>query len=260
MTTFDIHDLLRCCNYLAAYQQKLGIAAAEHGGIKQTKQEVEALCSAVNVIQEQAEQAGLSASYSACDTIIDEVKSYGDRWMYLNFDQIGRMKEALSYLLGATADGLREKSLIILPTHLAGLYEPDAPLFGDGVELAFPNARNDIAEAGSCLAAGRNTASVFHCMRAMEDAVKSLSTALEIPNPDREWGKLLSDISKRIENMPKGDIRDQWSESHSHLYHVKQAWRNSTMHPKKTYSEQDAKSVFDAVASFMRHLANLLTE
>jgi hypothetical protein len=56
------------------------------------------------------------------------------------------------------------------------------------------------------------------------------------------------------------DKRDAWSESHSHLYHVKQAWRNGTMHPKKTYTQEEAEAVFAAVRVFMRHLAKLLPD
>jgi hypothetical protein len=61
---------------------------------------------------------------------------------------------------------------------------------------------------------------------------------LGIPNPDREWGKLLSDIVKKIEAMPKGDDCNRWSESHTHLYHVRHAWRNDTMHPKQPTRQQ----------------------
>jgi hypothetical protein len=131
-------------------------------------------------------------------------------------------------------------------------------LFGPEVEDAFPSAVEDISEAGNCIAFSRYTAGVFHLMRAMECAVQRLSEALEIPDVDREWGKLLSDMEAKIKAMAKGDAKDSWSESHAHLYHVKQAWRNKTMHPKKTYTEEEAEAVWAAVRSFMRHLAKLL--
>ena len=58
--------------------------------------------------------------------------------------------------------------------------------------------------------------------------------------------------------MEKGDARDNWSQVHANLYHVKQAWRNDTMHPKATYTEEEAREVFDAMKAFMRHLATML--
>jgi hypothetical protein len=135
----------------------------------------------------------------------------------------------------------------------------DAPLFGEEVGDKFPKATEDISEAGKCLALERSTASVFHLMRAMELAVQALYTAIGLMgNPEREWGKLLSDIHGAIEKMDKGPKRDEWSATHTHLYHVKQTWRNDVMHPKQTYTPDEAKAVFDAVRSFMQHLAKLI--
>ena len=95
-------------------------------------------------------------------------------------------------------------------------------------------------------------------MRAMEGAVQTLSSHLDIHNVNREWGKLLSDISRKIESMPKGENRNNWSQVHANLYHVKQAWRNETMHPKATYTEEESNEVFSAMKAFMRHLATML--
>ena len=133
-------------------------------------------------------------------------------------------------------------------------------LFGKEVEDRFSKASEDISEAGKCVALERPTASVFHLMRAMELAVQALYAAIGLTgSPEREWGKLLSDIHGKIEQMDKGSNRDEWSAAHTHLYHVKQAWRNDVMHPKQTYTPDEAKAVYDAVRSFMQHLAKLVS-
>jgi hypothetical protein len=116
----------------------------------------------------------------------------------------------------------------------------------------------DLDEACNCLALARATACVFHLMRAMEEAVKILGTKLGVTNVEKEWGKILSDIGAKIEAMPKGQSRDEWSACHVNLYHVKQAWRNSTMHPKETYTTEQAKEVLDAVFAFLKQLATLV--
>ncbi len=135
------------------------------------------------------------------------------------------------------------------------------PLFGYEVENVFPKASEEITEAALCLAFSRPTAAVFHLMRAMELSVQRLAEALGKSNPNEKvWGVILSDINAAIEAMPKGPARDAWSASHTHLYHVKQAWRNDTMHPKTTYTEEQAQNVFDAVRSFMAHLATLVSQ
>ncbi len=135
-----------------------------------------------------------------------------------------------------------------------GLTDP----FGSQVARKFPKASYDLVEAGNCLVLRRPTATVFHLMRAMEVIVQRLAKRLGITNLDREWGKLLSDISKAVEAMPKGVKRDKWSEAHTHLYHVKQAWRNDTMHPRQTYSEAEAKAIYTAVGVFAQALARLV--
>jgi uncharacterized protein YwgA len=73
----------------------------------------------------------------------------------------------------------------------------------------------------------------------------------------QDWGILLSEINKKIESMPKGAEKNNWSQVHANLYHVKQAWRNETMHPKATYTEEEAREVFDAMKAFSRHLASM---
>jgi hypothetical protein len=113
------------------------------------------------------------------------------------------------------------------------LYQASNPLFGNDVDSAFPEISEDIEEAGKCIALERATAAVFHLGRAMERTVSILATKLKIPSPDREWGKLLSDLDGQILAMPKGTLKDAWSACRANLYHVKQAWRNPTMHPKK---------------------------
>lgn len=141
-------------------------------------------------------------------------------------------------------------------------YWPDttAKLNSDDEILSdkFAASAYDLEAAGKCLALEQGTACVLHLMRALESAVQRLATCLAIGKVEKEWGKLLSDIHHKIEAMPKGEVRDSWSEVHANLYHVKQAWRNRTMHPLEKYTPSEAAEVFDATKTFMRHLAVLV--
>lgn len=126
-----------------------------------------------------------------------------------------------------------------------------------------PSAVEDIEEASKCLALGRNTAAMFHLMRAMEISVKRAGRKLGISNVDRDWGKILSDVGTKISEMPKSAPpekrkRNKWSLAHANLYHVKEAWRNETMHPKQTYTEEQATEAYRAVCAFMNQLAALV--
>lgn len=155
---------------------------------------------------------------------------------------------------------MASKVTISLPSrHASYLAKEDCP-YGRDVEDAFPEAGEDILEAARCLALGRSTAVVFHLMRAMEAAVQKIASRLLIEKIDVPWGVLLSELDKKIGAMPKGNRRDNWSELHTLLFHVKQAWRNDTMHPKRTYTDAQAEAVFNAVHTFMANLALVLSE
>lgn len=169
-----------------------------------------------------------------------------------------RLSTNLEELKSRIEDELEGRVVYCLSPSEADYAISTEPPFGQDVSDKFTKSTFDLEEARKCLAFGRWTASVFHLMRAMEEAVMALSKKLGMTNVDREWGKLLSDMKPRIEALPLGPDRDLWSESHSLLYHVKQAWRNNTMHPKETYTEEEASAVYSAVKSFTRHLVPLV--
>jgi hypothetical protein len=176
-----------------------------------------------------------------------------------NLNRACRHLEDLSVRFGQE---LESCFVLVIAPDKKQLYEQPEPLFGKEVDDAFGCAE-DISEAGKCLALDRGTATVFHLMRAMEKTVFRLGEKLEVTIIDRNkdplvWGKILANMKKPIEAMPAGANRDLWSEAFTHLYHVKQAWRNDVMHPKQTYTPEEAKVLFGAVRSFMQHLAKLV--
>lgn len=179
-----------------------------------------------------AEKFGLVASRAAAVRlleILDKADLADERYAIFDVIEKGRLQTACGSVFVSTRDELRERMAVLIDAADSKYYKSEGPLFGAQVANKFPGASEDVKEAGNCGALGQGTASVFHLMRAMELAVGQLAEALRIGNLDREWGKLLSDIHAKIESMPKGPTRDEWSECHANLYHVKQAWRNKTM-------------------------------
>jgi hypothetical protein len=138
------------------------------------------------------------------------------------------------------------------------LYENNV-LFGVDVEARFAGASEDISEAGKCLALGRFTASVFHLMRVMEIGVQEFADALGVPlAKDKVWQVLLDQINTKIKAMSTKDPATPLMASvAAHLYTVKVAWRNEVMHPKATYTEEEAKRIFEAMRSYMQELAGV---
>ena len=158
---------------------------------------------------------------------------------------------------------LEVQSIYFVDAKKAEYLKKDNAPFGSAVADKLPLATEDIAEATQCLGLSRNTATVFHLMRAMEVAVHAVGEKLRVTivdkdNVDLEWGKILANIKIPIEAMGRGVERDTWSEVLTLLYHVKQAWRNNTMHPKQTYGDEEAKEAYDAVQAYMRKLAALV--
>jgi hypothetical protein len=161
-------------------------------------------------------------------------------------------------------DGVYRILLISVPRSKA-VYVREKQLFGQKVEDKFPGAGEDIEEAGKCFALGRYTACVFHLMRVMEKGVQELANKLgaRVDVEKEPWGKILTAISDAIKRRPTKTSRQKkfhsdCEEIAASLHAVKDAWRNPTMHPKKTYTEEEVDSIFHNVRAFMQRLAEIV--
>lgn len=135
--------------------------------------------------------------------------------------------------------------------------------FGPDVAAAFPGVEYDLEEAAKTLAFERGTACVFHLMRAMDIALTTLGKKLDATIKDKNgkplvWGKIIANCRDKIEPMPAGESKNAWEAAMSLLFHVKEVWRNTTMHPMQKYTTEEATEVFDACRAFMRKLAPLV--
>jgi hypothetical protein len=161
-------------------------------------------------------------------------------------------------------DELGTRLILFVPLRDSGYYEQQRPLFGDEVEAKLPTVSEDIAEAGKCLATARYTASVFHLMRALETGTATFAGILGVHPIDgrgrgKNWQNFLDEANAAIRGLPSQDERSKrYAAISSNLYHVKLAWRNEVMHPKQTYTEEEAFEVFAASKAFMRELASVL--
>lgn len=126
--------------------------------------------------------------------------------------------------------------------------------------------------AANCLAAGFNTASVFHSMRAAEIGVRTLGTDLKIvlPKPIElsDWQEILNAMVapiKAIENSPRSTPNREedlqfYSEAAAQFRFFKSAWRVQVAHARETYEENEAIKVFDHTLNFFLTLAKRLNE
>jgi hypothetical protein len=142
------------------------------------------------------------------------------------------------------------------------LYGQKVPV-GETVAKKFKRAAPEIIHASNCLALRQPTACVFHLMRAMEVAVRQLGKRLNLTiNPQTTWGDLTSQMDPIIRSMPattnaQRRKKDKWEEARVNLHHVRSVWRNSTMHPANSYTNDQARHIFNATRAFMNALCDL---
>jgi hypothetical protein len=156
-------------------------------------------------------------------------------------------------------------------------------LFGEAVANAFQSARDDIAEAGNCMATGCNTAAVFHLMRVVEWGLRALCVDLGVLRIRRsrkpgqkkyvsieyaQWERMLDEVHDRVERkinkLAPGKKKQELQEFYYPLLRdlrgFKDAFRNHVMHSRKAYTEKTAGDVFDHVKRFMSQLATKVSE
>jgi hypothetical protein len=144
-------------------------------------------------------------------------------------------------------------------------------LFGPNINKLFPDAIEDIRQAGNCMAVECSTAAVFHLMRVAEHGLRKLATKLRVklthkgsahPIEFADWDKVITAIKVEISNaraLSHGPNRQsaltKYSDAADHCDYMKDIWRNNVSHTRKPYSDIEAEAVMQRVQSFMEFLA-----
>ena len=145
-----------------------------------------------------------------------------------------------------------------IPIDRAKFFDLSEP-YGESVSRKFPKLTEDIQEAARCYCCGRFTACVFHLMRVMEGGLQKLGKKLQVKTTDAVWQVVLDQVNCAIKAMPpKATKTKQCATMAGHLYNVKLAWRNEVMHPKETYTEEEAENLLKQVGIFMQSLAKVV--
>ncbi|WP_159008145.1 hypothetical protein [Bradyrhizobium sp. S69] len=171
---------------------------------------------------------------------------------------------AITHFLSRVQDELKAQYFFHLDQRDVPFFVNEQP-FGPQVAEKFERANEDIAEAGKCLALQRPTACVFHLMRAMESAVQRLGKRLKVQIDVKveTWHQIMLHVNKSIEQLPSKTPPQKrkkalYAECSAHLQSVRLAWRNEVMHPKQTYTRQEALDIFNATRAFMSSIAPLV--
>ncbi len=202
--------------------------------------------------KEQFDNLGLDMCSAQASRIVSECQ----------IDQIltqREMAQMVKELANRLEDQCRLTHYLAITKEENDLIAPDEPLFGTNVEDKIPSVIEDISDGGKCLGFRRATASVFHMMRVMEIGVQKFGEQLGVTlTEEKNWQTILDQINPKIKELGKDQKAKLYASIAAHLYNVKLAWRNETMHPKATYTDEEARLIFAVVRGFMNDLVRAL--
>ncbi|MBP6868863.1 MAG: hypothetical protein KBC16_02010 [Candidatus Pacebacteria bacterium] len=117
-------------------------------------------------------------------------------------------------------------------------------------------AKDDLKEAGKCIAFNLPTASAFHLMRTVESTLRELY----FKNIKRnrlarlEWGPMEKALeSKRGTRKPDAALIE-------HLKHIRKSFRNPTQHPDATYDIEQAQDLFNLCIDVLNRMSKELSK
>lgn len=161
---------------------------------------------------------------------------------------------------------LTEQLFLCVPAAQKWMFLEPEKWFGDVIASRFPDARMDMRDCARCLALAQWGASVFHGMLILEHGLRALATRVRVPFAATldvtNWHNVIEQTEKAIKAMKQlpqaqqdaGEV-EFCSRAASHLFAVKEAWRNQVSHGRGRYDETEATKVIQNVRDFMRALA-----
>jgi hypothetical protein len=202
------------------------------------------------------------------DSVVPQIDRLSDalnRGDTLSVVQVAGLTQGFRHLIANIRDHLDQEFFFHIDGSDAPLYLGAEP-FGGEVSVKFPSASEDIAEAAKCLAVQRPTACVFHLMRVAEAGVRVLGKRFRIviADPRNEtWANIIRLVNTKIEGLPtktaiQRSRKEELASASAYLNAMRIATRNGVMHPKETYTREQAHEVFRATRLFMIHLAGLV--
>lgn len=203
----------------------------------------------------------LKISKASCQRLLNSVNQIlpkeGEQWdlnrelTWLDTYYISEAVKEFETVFGAELQSLdtyfiSQKGIYSTPD----LIEHADNLLSEQVKNAIPqNARQDIIEAGKCLAFDVPTAAGFHILRAIEAVIRQYYEQIvgEKPKPKmRNWGVYI-----RVLKIKGADIKVIAS-----LDQIRELHRNPILHPEETLSTDDATTLFGIAQSAILAMVN----
>lgn len=247
------------------FEKKLGSPAHRHrDALKKNKEASESL-----------KQVTHEALGETLKEIADECIELGLQFSAIEVERAKKRYEEKETLEAADIQSISQRILDELKTHLFFQTKPENwPYYRASIKKwkdvtdKHPELIEDGDSAGRSIAFEMYTASVFHLMRIMERGLKLLGAKFGISDyEEKQWNTIVQNVRDEIEKKwpsheksltsSEKELRQNYNESLAYLTAVKNAWRNSVMHPKDTYTQEEAINIYNAVLAFMKNLVSL---
>jgi hypothetical protein len=252
-------QLDRIATRLGEFEQVFAKDAALHGlNLEAQRGYCDGMWEIIGPLLNDVAQACRRMELTDCVSFVERVRANCDGKTYSFTDLQGALKA-----LGEIIEIQLKDRLLLCAASDRTKYWSDTPLFSKKAQRRFRKAVDDMVEAGKCLAVGRFKACVSHLMLVVEIGVRHLAKKLgHTPGHKDSWGTILNHLNPVIAIMPTTTAADaerksSFSKAADHLNHIRDAWRNKTMHPGLGYSEEQAILMFKNVQALMDVLANL---
>lgn len=216
-------------------------------------------------VQQEMEKLGLEASARLTQKLIYDMASR-NLSLESQLEQLDSIRHTIEIEIG-------QRYFAYIPSPNDKYFEKDK-LFGDDVHRIFPDARDEIKDAGNCIAASLPSAAMFHLMRIAELGLRRFAKKLRVtlkhsgkkmPLEFGEWDNVITEIQNKIKAsraLPRGPKRQKqlefYSDAADHCLFMKDIWRNTVSHARKRYKESEAIAAMDRVREFMQFLGKHL--
>lgn len=159
-------------------------------------------------------------------------------------------------------DELKGRNILIVSSDKEQYVEASEIFWGKEIFEKLSDLTEDLDESLKCFVFNVYTACIFHLMRVMEKEVQKLGASIGVTIPaDKNWQAIINDIRGILNKKypsHSDPCRIKYENILGHLETIKIAWRNPTMHPKATYTEDEAKKIIDAVKIFTQDLIKIV--
>ena len=189
------------------------------------------------------------------------------------FVNVQLFKDSIDRLMVVVEHELVSQKCFVIPRNQANLLDHSS-LDSRGLSQ-IEGCGFDLIEARECLAYGRYTAAVYHCMCALESTwpvVEQMVNRYGVAwrhsaNFSENWGELLKTLDKTIKSLeqsPKNQESEKQktnlSEIAGYMRTVKLAWRNPTMHARGPSSPDIAENILMQTCAFLDYISVFINQ